>query len=268
MLLAKCDNVRRTWVGTERLSTRSQYWLLLPYLRPHRYSLGVGLISILGFVLTTPIIAALMGQIATDIGKGNMAALLRLPLIALILFSLRGIFQFGQDVMMAKAALNIALDLRRRVYVQLQTLNLDYFETAATGDLVYRLTEDVDRVGETIYKLFHQFLPCVLQLVAILGYMIYLNWQLTLATFLIAPLMALLIGWFGERLLRFSRDSQAHISDLSSLLTEVFGGIRLVKAFAAEEYEIQRFLQAAEKNRQAKFATERTKAIQYPVVGF
>jgi len=221
-----------------------------------------------GFVVTTPVIAALIGQIATDIGKGNMEALLRLPMIAIALFLVRGIFQFGQDTLMAKVALNIVLDLRRRVYIQLQNLNLDYFETAATGDLVYRLTEDIDRVGEVIHKLFHQFLPCTLQLISILGYMFYLNWQLTLTTLLIAPLMAVLIGWFGERLLRFSRHSQTQISDLSSLLAEVLSGIRLVKAFAAEDYEIQRFLNAAEKNRQAKFATERIKAIQYPVVGF
>jgi ATP-binding cassette, subfamily B, bacterial len=250
------------------LKPRSHYWLLIPYLRPHRSTLGVALLCVLGFVLTTPIIAALIGQIATEIGKGNMEALLRLPLIAVFLFLMRGIFQFGQDALMAKVALKIVLDIRRRVYVQLQSLNIDYFETAATGDLVYRLTEDIDRVGEVIHKLFHQFLPCTLQLVTILGYMIYLNWQLTLTTLLIVPVMALLIGWFGERLLRFSRHSQTQISDLSSLLTEVFGGIRLVKAFAAEDYEIERFLQAAEKNRQAKFATERIKAIQHPVVGF
>jgi ATP-binding cassette, subfamily B, bacterial len=250
------------------LKPRSHYWLLIPYLRPHSSTLGIALLCVLGFVLTTPIIAALIGQIATDIGKGNMEALLRLPLIAIFLFLTRGIFQFGQDALMAKVALKIVLDIRRRVYMQLQSLNIDYFETAATGDLVYRLTEDIDRVGEVIHKLFHQFLPCTLQLVAILGYMIYLNWQLTLTTLLIVPVMALLIGWFGERLLRFSRHSQIQISDLSSLLTEVFGGIRLVKAFAAEDYEIDRFLQAAEKNRQAKFATERIKAIQHPVVGF
>jgi ATP-binding cassette, subfamily B, bacterial len=222
---------------------------------------------VLGFVLTTPVIAALIGQIATDVGQGNMEALLRLPVVAIALFVIRGLFQFGQDALLAKVALRIVLDLRRRVYVQLQSLNIDYFETAATGDLVYRLTEDVDRVGEVIYKLFHQFLPCVLELIAIVGYMIYLNWQLTLATLLIAPVVAVLIGWFGERLLRFSRHSQTQISDLSSLLTEVLSGIRLVKAFAAEEYEIERFLQAAERNRQAKYATERVKAIQYPVVG-
>ena len=97
--------------------------------------------------------------------------------------------------------------------------------------------------------------------------MIYLNWQLTLATLVIAPIMAVLIGWFGDRLFRFSRRSQNQMSNLASLLTEVLSGIRLVKAFAAEGYEIRRFGRATERNRRAKYATERIKAIQYPVVG-
>jgi ATP-binding cassette subfamily B protein len=69
-------------------------------------------------------------------------------------------------------------------------------------------------------------------------------------------------------MLKFSRRSQNRISNLSALLTEVFSGIRLVQAFAAEEYEIARFAEEAEHNRQAKYAAERLKAIQNPVVGF
>lgn len=169
---------------------------------------------------------------------------------------------------MAKAALAIAFGLRSSVYAHLQKLNLSYFETAQTGDLSYRLTEDIDRIGEVVNKVFHDFIPCVLQLIVVLGYMIYLNWQLTLSTLVIAPLMAVLIGWFGERLQKASRHSQNQVSDLSALLTEVFSGIRLVQAFAAEDYALKRFNQEAQRNRKAKYAAEKLKAIQVPVIGF
>lgn len=213
-------------------------------------------------------IAFLVGKIAQDVGQGNMTALLQLPGIAVILFLIRGGFQFGQDSLMAKVALKIALDIRRRVYIHLQSLNIDAFDTTATGDLTYRLTEEIDRIGEVIHKLFHQFLPCVLQLLAMLSFMVYRNWQLTIATLIVAPLMGVLIGWFGDRLLKFSHHSQSQISELSALITEVISGIRLVKTFAAEDYEVARFWKTAEKNRQAKYATERIKAIQHPVIGF
>ncbi|MEM6427403.1 MAG: ABC transporter ATP-binding protein, partial [Cyanobacteria bacterium P01_D01_bin.128] len=101
-----------------------------------------------------------------------------------------------------------------------------------------------------------------------LGYMLYLNWQLTLVALVLVPALALLGGWFGNRMLRFSRRSQNLVSDLSSQLTETFSGIRLIRAFAAEDYAIARFSEEADRNRQARYAAEWLKAVQYPVVGF
>ncbi len=205
---------------------------------------------------------------ANDIGAGNIQGIVNLAGQAAIIFLIRGAVQYGQDTLMAKAALKIALQLRTQVYGHLHRLSLNYFEGAKTGDLSYRLTEDVDRVGEVINKIFHQFVPSILQLIVVLGYMFYVNWQLTLAALIIGPLMAILIGSFGEKLLDFSRRSQTRTSNLSSLLTEVFNGIRLVQAFAAEDYELQRFTEEAEQNRRAKFRTAQIKALQFVVVGF
>ncbi|MCY7322135.1 MAG: ABC transporter ATP-binding protein/permease, partial [Phormidesmis sp. CAN_BIN36] len=98
-------------------------------------------------------------------------------------------------------------------------------------------------------------------------YMIWVNWQLTLATLIVAPLLAVLIGWFGERLRKLSHRSQSRVSDLSGLIIEMLSGIRLVQAFAAEEYVIDRFSREAERNRQARYEMERLRASQYPVVG-
>jgi ATP-binding cassette subfamily B protein len=250
------------------LKPPSSYPKLLPYLRPHRGTIAQALVCTLAFTIFWPLLAWLAGEIANLIGQGEVTAIAQLAAVSAIVFMVRGLVQFGQDALMAKAALAIAFDLRKKVFAHLQGLSLSYFETSKTGDLSYRLTEDIDRIGEVINKVFHQFIPCILQLVVVLGYMVYLNWQLTLATFLIAPLMALLIGGFGQQLLIYSRRSQGRVSDLSALLTEVFSGIRLVQAFSAEEYQIERFTQEAERNRRAKFSAERLKAIQFPVVGF
>lgn len=205
---------------------------------------------------------------AALIGRGDVVAITQLAGVTAIILLIQKVVQYGQDSLMALAALAIAFDLRKNVYAHLQQLNLSFFETAKTGDLSYRLTEDIDRIGEVVNKVFHDFVPCVLQLVVLLVYMLWLNWQLTLATLVIAPLMGVLIGWFGEQLLKFSRRSQNRVSNLSALLTEVFSGIRLVQAFAAEDYALDQFSQEAERNRQAKYAAERLKAFQFPIVGF
>ena len=250
------------------MKTRSTYWQILPYLRPQKQTIGKALACTVVFTIFWPIIAWLVGETAKFIGKGDLQGFAQIAALSAIIFLIRGTAQYGQDTLMAKAALTIAFEIRKKVYSHLQKLNLGYFETAKTGDLSYRLTEDIDRIGEVVNKFFHQFIPCVLQLIAVLGYMIYLNWQLTLGALIIAPLMAILIGWFGERLLSYSRQSQNRISDLSALLTEVFSGIRLIKAFVAEDYEIARFAEEAEQNRRAKYLSERVKALQFVVVGF
>ncbi|MEG4863419.1 MULTISPECIES: ABC transporter ATP-binding protein [unclassified Microcoleus] len=250
------------------MKTRSTYWQILPYLRPQKQTIGKALACTVVFTIFWPIIAWLVGETAKFIGKGDLQGFGQIAALSAVIFLMRGTAQYGQDTLMAKAALTIALEIRKKVYAHLQKLNIGYFETAKTGDLSYRLTEDIDRIGEVVNKFFHQFIPCVLQLIAVLGYMIYLNWQLTLGALIIAPLMAILIGWFGERLLSYSRQSQNRISDLSALLTEVFSGIRLIKAFVAEDYEIARFGEEAEQNRRAKYLSERVKALQFVVVGF
>lgn len=250
------------------MNPRASYWHLLPYLRPHWRTIMQALLCTLIFSVCWPLLAWIAGDLLGFLVQGNVPELAQQAGIVAAIFLVQKFAQYGQDALMAKAALSIALDLRQRIYTHLQTLSLSYFERAKTGDLSYRLTEDIDRIGEVINKMFHDFTPCVLQLILVFGYMVYLNWQLTLASLIVVPLMGMLISWFGDRMLRFSRRSQTVISDLSSLLTEVFSGIRLVRAFAAEEYEIERFSRVAERNRQAKYAAAHLKAIQFPVVGF
>ncbi|MCJ8278627.1 MAG: ABC transporter transmembrane domain-containing protein, partial [Rivularia sp. ALOHA_DT_140] len=247
---------------------RSNYCQLLPYIRPQWQNIAKGFVGIIGYVIATLGLIQLVKELSAPFGDGNIVEIGKLAAILTGVFLIRGFFQGIQDIYMVKAALRVAYNLRKQVYAHLQGLNLSYFETAKAGDLSYRLTEDVDRVGEVVHKMFHDFIPSALQLVAIPIYMIYLSWQLTLATLVIAPLMGVLIGWFGNRLQKYSRQSQNQISDLSAILTEVFGGIRIIQAFAAENYELARFSKEAEGTLRAKYNTERLKAIQIPIIGF
>ncbi|XGB44028.1 MAG: ABC transporter ATP-binding protein/permease [Nodosilinea sp. LVE1205-7] len=226
------------------------------------------MVGTLIFVTYWPILAWLSGKVLASLAAGQVGVVGRLITITMGGFALQKLGQYIQDALMAKAALTVAFNVRKDVYTHIHRLSLAYFERSQTGDLAYRLTEDIDRIGEVVEKLFHDFIPSMLQLVVVLGYMVYLNWQLTLTALVLVPILAVLAGWFGNQMLQFSRRSQNLVSDLSSLVTEVFSGIRLVRAFAAEDYEIDRFTQEAEKNRQARYRAAWLRAVQYPVVGF
>jgi ATP-binding cassette, subfamily B, bacterial len=214
-----------------------------------------------------PIQAWLAGQISKYVGT-DVAMLSKIAVAGGLVYVLQGFAQYWQNILMAKAAFGVTLDLRNRTYGHLLHLSTDQLSQMQVGDISYRLTEDIDRIGEIIKNIFQQFIPSVLQLVVVLGYMIFLNWKLTLAVLIIAPIIALLVGWFGEKLQQQSLKSQNQIADLSSVATEDFSGIRTIQSFAAEDYTLTKFGQEAEFNRQAKYLTERTKSFQFPVLSF
>jgi ATP-binding cassette, subfamily B, bacterial len=248
------------------LKQRSNYWQILPYLKPYWQTISIGLLCVVIFSLFSPLMASLAGDISKHLGDGNVELLIKFALIGGLVYTLRGIAQYGQDALMARAAFSVTLDLRKRVYAHLLQVGSAYTQTVQTGDLAYRLTEDVDRVAEVIYKIFHQFIPCVLQLVLILGYLVWVNWQLTISVFILAPIIAIIVGWFGDKLQKFSLRSQNRTSDLASLVTEFTGNMRSIQAFAAEDYANYRFGQEAELNYQAKYGTEHLKAFQFPII--
>ncbi|TVP67361.1 MAG: ABC transporter ATP-binding protein [Leptolyngbya sp. LCM1.Bin17] len=251
-----------------RRSKGSNYWILVPYVQQEWRTILQALVGTAVFVAYWPVLAWLSGRVLELLPTGDVAAVARLIAITMAGFAVQKVGQYIQDSLMSKAALEVAFNIRKDVYAHIHKLSLTYFERSQTGDLSYRLTEDIDRIGEVVLKLLHDFIPSMLQLVVVVSYMVYLNWQLTLTALFLVPLLAVLAGWFGNQMLNFSRRSQNLVSDLSSLVTEVFGGIRLVRAFAAEQYEIERFTREAEKNRQAKYRAAWLQAVQYPIVGF
>jgi ATP-binding cassette, subfamily B, bacterial len=249
------------------LKHRSSYWQLLPYLRRHLWTVLIGLFWVGAFTVFWPIQAWLAGEISKYVGA-DLTKLTQFALAGGLVYILQGIAQYGQNTFMAKAAFGLTLDLRQDTYRHLLYLSGDRLGQLQVGDLSYRLTEDVDRIGEIVNKIFYQFIPSALQLIVVLGYMIWINWQLTLAVFIVAPIIAVLAGYFGEKLQHQSLKSQNKIADLAASVTENISGIRLIQGFAAEKYALAKFSQEAEFNRQAKYLTEKIRAIQYPIVSF
>ncbi|MFM7266150.1 MAG: ABC transporter transmembrane domain-containing protein, partial [Cyanobium sp.] len=241
---------------------------LWPLLQPHRRRLLAGGLCILVFVGSFPVLAWLAGQLIPAIGAGDIPRVLRSVGLALAVFLLQKLAQFGQDTLLADPALHVSQELRQQLFARLQRLDFSSLEKLSAGDLTYRLTEDADRVGEVIYKTIHDSTPSALQLVVVLGYMVWLDWQLALATLLLAPVVALLVSGFGARVMGAAERSQKQVSELAGLLGEAIAGLPLVRAFAAEPWLQQRFDQEIDLHRHARYRTLRLLALQHPVVGF
>ena len=240
---------------------------LIPLLRPHRRSLTIGTLCMLVFVSSQLVLMRLMGRLLPDVGSGDLQRILPVIGLVLLVFAIQKLAQFGQDSLLAGPALQVSQSLRRDLFQRLQKVQLGALEKMSSGDLTYRLTEDADRVSEVIYKTLHDSIPSALQLVAVLGYMLWLDWKLTLAILLLAPFVAWLISLFGARVMIATERSQKKVSELAGLLGEAIEGLPLVRAFAAEPWLESRFEQEIDQHRQARYNTYRLVALQHPVVG-
>ena len=187
---------------------------------------------------------------------------------SLIVFLIQKTAQFGQDVYIAKPSLEISEVIRINLFTKIHKIKMAVVGKISAGDITYRLTEDSDRVSEVIYKTFQDTLPCLLQLTAVILYMFYLDWSLTLSTFILAPIIVLSVNSFGKRVLLASERSQESTSDLAALIGESINGISTIRALAAEKWIKNRFNKRLRTNKKAKYKTLKLLAFQHPIVGF
>ncbi|MDC3183019.1 ABC transporter ATP-binding protein/permease [Prochlorococcus sp. AH-716-B23] len=227
-----------------------------------------GFICMIIYVACWPILAFLAGKLIPAIGSGELSTVTNIIINSLVVFLIQKTAQYGQDVYIAKPSLEISEVMRQSLFSKIHKIKMNFINNISAGDITYRLTEDADRVSEVIYKTFQDTLPCVLQLLAVIIYMFYLDWSLTISTFILAPIIVLSVNNFGKRVLIASEKSQESTSDLASLIGESINGISTIRSFAAENWIKGRFNRRLRSNKQAKYKTLKLLAIQHPIVGF
>jgi len=220
------------------------------------------------YVACWPLLAYLAGNLIPAIGSGDLSKVTRIIVKSLLVFLIQKTAQFGQDVFIAKPSLEISEVMRGNLFSRIQKIKMNSVENISAGDITYRLTEDADRVSEVIYKTAQDTIPCTLQLLAVIIYMFYLDWSLTVSTFVLAPLIILSVNSFGRRVLIASEKSQESTSNLAGLIGESINGMSTIRAFAAENWIENRFYKRLIANKKAKYKTLKLLAFQHPVVGF
>tara|TARA_B100000161_G_scaffold157136_1_gene111979 strand:- start:454 stop:2100 length:1647 start_codon:yes stop_codon:yes gene_type:complete len=220
------------------------------------------------YVACWPLLASLAGNLIPAIGSGDISKVSNIIFKSLLVFLIQKTAQFGQDVFIAKPSLEMSEVMRKNLFSKIQKIKMDSVDKISAGDITYRLTEDADRVSEVIYKTAQDTIPCTLQLLAVIIYMFYLDWSLSLSTFVLAPLIILSVNSFGRRVLSASEKSQETTSDLAGLIGESINGMSTVRAFAAENWIENRFFKRLSANKKAKYKTLKLLAFQHPIVGF
>jgi ATP-binding cassette, subfamily B, bacterial len=157
-------------------------------------------------------------------------------------------------------------DLRRTLYHHIHRLSLAEHDEKRTGDLIGRVTNDIESVQDFVTSALLGIVTNVLTLAGIVAVMLYLNWRFTLISLSVAPVLFLVVLAFTRRIKGASRDVRKKESELVSMVAEVFSSIRVVKAFAREDYEEQRFERQSLENVETAMRARTLKMLLSPAV--
>lgn len=245
------------------------YKRLISYVRPYLGRMSVAVVCIIlaaGGNLAVPwIIKDVIDQVLIN---KDMVMLNIIAAGILLIFFLRGIFFFGQTYLMSYIGQRVIIDIREAVYRQLQRLSLGYFDKRQTGAIMSSVTNDVSALQAALVESMVELVTEGMILIGSLGAMFFLHWKLSLLTLITMPLVLHAINTFGKKLRLAGRVLQARAADITAILQETISGIRVIKSFAREDYETNRFKQENFFNFRAQMKTSQLLATLTPVIEF
>jgi subfamily B ATP-binding cassette protein MsbA len=247
--------------------SRDLYLRLLGFVRPYRRQFGGGIVAMILLAATEPAIPALMKPLldGTFVQK-NPDFIFWMPILLVTLFALRGLFAFASTMAVVWVGGRVVQDLRQAMFERLLVLPTRFYDTSVTGILLARITHNVSEVTTAATNAVTVLVRDTLKVVGLLAFALYLNWQLSLAIFLIGPPIVVAVRLFARRMRRFSRSAQDAVGHLTHVVEEVVQGHKVVKVFGGEAYERRRFEDAANRVRRFQYKVRAAGAANVPIV--
>ncbi len=169
-------------------------------------------------------------------------ALIKICFVVFFAFFLKNIFGYLQAYFLAHVEQGSMKDLRDEAYKHLHKLPMSFFKKERVGNLISRITNDVNIVQTSISAAFLNMIREPLSIIVFLGIAISISWKLTLLALVILPVSMFIIAWIGLKLRKQSYFIQEKMADITSILQETISGVKIVKAFGMEKYENNKFM--------------------------
>ncbi|MGB4856126.1 MAG: lipid A export permease/ATP-binding protein MsbA [Candidatus Dechloromonas phosphoritropha] len=251
-------------------SSRALYSRLLTYVRPYWQVFLAAMLCMGLSSLAEPVFPAMMKYMLDDgfaKTQGGWAWLIY-PLIILAIFLVRAIFGFLGEYAMSWVANNVITELRQAMFTRIVHLPMRYYSDNLSGHLMSRVMYDVTNVTGAATTAITSLIRDSLSIIALMGWLFYLNWQLTLITLVMAPPIAVAVRFFSRRLRTVSRGLQQAMGKITQVLQETIEGYKVVRIFGGQTYERERFRQAVREQRGLAMRATLASAGQSPIVHF
>jgi len=241
-----------------------RFW---PDARPYRKQIAVGLL----FLVLVPAIEAAeiwMFKLVVDevLVPQELGPLLYIALAYVGLTLLGGLISFGDDYLAAWVGERFLLNLRTRVFAHVQGLSLHALDRRRLGDLLSRLTSDIQAIESFILSGIGDALSALVRIVIFGGLLFYLEWRLAIVSLVIAPLFYFAARYFSRLIKHASREKRRRSGSLTAVAEESLGNAALVQSLNRQDDEVARFRHEGERIVEAELASMRIKALFSPLV--
>lgn len=220
---------------------------LFRYVRPHWRVFALGVVAMMLTGSTETALPAIMQHLLDDGfgGKGNPQLMWTAPLMIIGLFVGRGMFTFTMNYAMNEVSNSVLYDLRKQMFDRLVQMPVSYFSSHSAGTIIARLVNDVQNVTQSLASVLVIMVRDTCVILGLLGWLLYLNWQLTMIAFVLIPMVALAVGAFSRRMRRLSGEQLRYTGEITSVVGEAIHGNPVIKVYAGQEHERSRFAAAS-----------------------
>ena len=243
------------------------YKRLLKYLRPYSWRLIVSGVCMVGVAMLTASLAYLVKPALDEIFfQKNSQMLIYIPLLVALVYLVKGLCDFGQYYLMSYIGQSVIRDLRAQMFEKLEEMSVGFFVRHSTGELLSRMNNDVSMVQGAITSAITGLVRDALTVVALVCVVFYRDFKLALIALAVFPLAIYPLLSFGKKLKRYSRRMLVSLEEITERLNETITGIRIVKAFAMEDYERAKFDQVNQTLFNAFMQRFKVRALSNPVM--
>ncbi len=199
---------------------------------------------------------------------GPASTLLFVGIIAILATALKTGFAYLGAYETIYIRNGVVRDIRRKIFWKILSLPLPFFSEERKGDIISRMTGDVQEVEASVMSSLDMFFQSPILILVYLSAMLLMSWQLTLFVFVMLPIMGTLIGKVGKNLKRHSREGQNKMGEILSLMEETLSGLRIIKAFNAENKIDRKFSDENESYRRIQNRLMRRRSLAHPMSEF
>ncbi|MGG6314033.1 ABC transporter ATP-binding protein [Paenibacillus macerans] len=254
---------------------------LIQYLKPHKFQLAAVLVMAILSTVFSIVSPKVMGKATTKLFEGIFAKMQGVPgasidfqyvwqiiTILLVLYALSALFGYFQQYLMAGVAQRTVYDLRRDVNSKLNKLPLKYFDGRTHGEILSRVTNDVDNISNTLQQSMTQLITSILTIIGVIVMMLSISPLLTLIAILTLPLSIVAITSIAKRSQKQFVRQQKELGELNGHVEEMYTGHKIVKAFGREAKSLEQFDNINERLYEAGWKAQFISGVIMPIMSF